>query len=357
MLANPDSLKIMLAALAGGMAGKFMRVPGGALLMATITVAVVCNALHLSHTVPPGLITAIQVLVGCMLGQSINRNFWRDFLTIWKPCLAVILIYSIASLPFALLLIKACGFDPISAVLAANPARMQDMIVLAGSLRLDAVMVMLMQLCRQFVIIGVTPLMLAKYTRKTSCAHKKRKCLKELFQLPSAKNLRRNAADYALLLFPAILGSFLGKLSGHALGPLLGAFTAVAASRILWLRAGGTPFPRPFAFVIQCLAGILLGVRITPEITGLIVDKAAPLIAAVLFVLAAGLLIAAVLHRRFGWHKGLAWMAAAPGRASDMLAVSQDMDLTSHDRLALACVHTVRQVYFTLFVSAVTLIL
>ncbi|MCC8193411.1 MAG: hypothetical protein LIP28_02025 [Deltaproteobacteria bacterium] len=51
--------------------------------------------------------------------------------------------------------------------------------------------------------------------------------------------------------------------------------------------------------------------------------------------------------------QGLSWLSAAPGRASDMLAMSQDIELSGTERLAVVSVHTVRQVYFTLLVSAV----
>lgn len=357
MLSNPDTLVILIAALAGGFLGRLYRLPGGALLVSTISVAVVCNAMELSHIVPDELLLIMQVLMGCMLGQSITRYFWRDVASIWKPCLMVIFTYSLFSAPFAFLLVKAYGFDPISALLGANPARMQDMIILAGSMNLDAVMVMLMQFCRQFVIIGVTPFMLAEFTRKDTNKVVVPRSLASYCVLPEPKALHKAMVNYAILLLPAAVGGLLGYVSGHAMGPLLGAFAAVAASRVIWLRAGEVAFPRCFAFIIQSLAGILLGVRITPDIGLLLINWITPLMAAVTFVLVAGLLISTMLHRCFKWNKALSWMAAAPGRASDMLAISHDIDMTSHDRLALACVHTVRQVYFTLFIPVVSLFL
>lgn len=346
---NTDLLLFSLAALGGGLLGKWSKIPGGALLGATVAVAVTGIMSGISQPPPPSMVLLTQILMGCMLGQSINRRFWRDVLDIWRPCLAVVILYTILAAPFAVLLVHLFGFDALTAVLASTPARMQDMIVLAGSLDTDPVTVMLMQLIRQFAIIGMTPFLLAKFVpenqRPGSAAAPDRHGLH--FQ-------REDARSYAILLTPGIAGGLAGHLTGHILGALLGAFAAVAASRIIWLRAGEVPFPKPFAFLIQCLAGILLGSRITPEIGHLIMDRLAPLVAACLFVLAAGLLVARVLHRHYRWHKGLSWMAAAPGRSSDMLSMSQDIELSRSERLALMSVHTARQVYFTLLVSAVT---
>ncbi len=156
------------------------------------------------------------------------------------------------------------------------------------------------------------------------------------------------------MLAPSCIGAALGSLTGHVLGPLLGASAFVALSRMLWTRAGETPFPRSFSYIYQSLAGILLGARITPDIGALLLSRALPLAGAVLYVLAAGFVIALVLHRRYGWHGGLAWLSAAPGRSGDMLAIAQDINLSGKERLALVSVHTVRQVYFTLFVSTLT---
>lgn len=357
MFTTPDTPAIILAALGGGFSGRLLRLPGGTLVAATVAVALTVNLAGLSHAVPREILFIMQIFVGCMLGQSINRSFWQDFTTIWKPCLTVIFAYTVLSAPFALLLVKIYGFNSMSAVLAATPARMQDMVILAGSMQLDAVMVMLMQLCRQFAIIVLTPFMLADYRGKSANRPGPDKKRAAVFALPEFKELQENLVKYAALLVPALLGGCLGGYTGHTLGPLLAAFIFVAASRIASAKAGKAPFPKLFAFIIQCLAGVLLGVRITPQIGDLLIDRAAPLAATVVFVLVAGYAISWFLSKKFGWNTALSWMAAAPGRASDMLAISQDIELSSRDRLALTCAHTVRQVWFTLFISALTVVM
>lgn len=352
MLLDPDPLLLCLAAFAGGALGKLSKLPGGALLAATISVAAAGFLREIPHTPPLSLVLALQMLTGCMLGQSVNRRFWQDFLQIWRPTLAVILVFTLLAVPFTVFLAWKAGFEPVTAMLAATPARMQDMIVLAGTAGSDAVTVMLMQLARQFSIIFITPFMLAKYideAKKTA-----NKAPGGARSLPHAPRFHKtDAAAYAILLVPGIAGALAGTLSGHMLGPLLGTFFAVALSRLLWRRAGEIPFPKPFGFITQCLAGILLGTRITPETAGLFINRLPSLTLACVYVLFGGLLITAILHKRYGWHKGLSWMAAAPGRASDMLAMSQDIELSGGERLALVCVHTVRQIYFTVFVSGV----
>lgn len=355
MFSNPDTPLFILAALTGGIAGRLATIPGGPLLASSIAVASVGMYWDLSHSPLPEMVLLLQILTGTLLGQSINRRFWQDLAHIWKPTLVVVLTFTALSVPFVFLLVLYWDFDPLTAVLASTPARMQDMIVLAGSLNTDAVTVMLMQLARQFAIIGLTPLVLAQFGRDEKAAKataaEPRKCL----GMPDFRHA--DAESFLILMVPGIAGAVIGRATGHILGALLGAFLFVAVSRILWLRAGEIPFPRPFTFIIQCLAGILLGSRITPETGSLLLERLFPFVASCLYVVAAGIIISHILHKHYHWHKALSWLSSSPGRTADMLAMAQDIDLTGRDRLALVSVHAVRQVYFTLLVSIVMVFL
>ena len=347
---NPDLVLFVAAAFIGGVVGKLLKIPGGTLLGATAVVAATGIYFDLDHTPPSMMLFLVQILIGCMLGQSINRRFWQNFLQIWRPALMVVGIYTLLAVPFAVFLVWTFGFDVLTAVLATTPARMQDMIILAGTLNSDAITVMLMQLSRQFVVIGITPFFLTKFSMKEGNISSKTQGEKRKDPLFSGF-YQADIKAYAILLVPAVIGSILGQATGHVLGALLGAFCAVAASRLIWIHAGEVPFPKPFGFIIQCLAGILLGARVTPEIGGLILNQVAPLISTCLYVCVGGLFVSWLLHRRYHWDRGLSWLASAPGRTGDILAMSQDLDLSDHDRLALASVHTVRQAYFTLLIS------
>ena len=212
---------------------------------------------------------------------------------------------------------------------------------------------MLLHFARQICIIITTPIILAGANKRTP-------------QPPTTKNLAASSASdrtkrwcarclsYGLLLGPAAVGAPLGKLTGHPLGPLLGAFLAVAVVRILSLRAGEVPFPRILGVVVQSLAGVLLGVCVTPDIGRLLLTRLLPFGLSVVYIVGAGLFISHLLQKWYGWSKELSWMSAAPGRTSDMLAISQDLAMSGRDRLALVTTHTVRQIAFTLLLSLVT---
>lgn len=349
MLSVTEELVIIIVALLGGFVGKKSKLPGSALLCSTIAVAAACLTFDLPHAPPEELILFMQLLTGCLLGQSINRRFWYDFLQIWPATLVQVGIFTLVAIPFAGLLIREFAFSPVLAILAASPARMQDMIILASTMDADAVTVMIMQFTRLLCVILATPFIVSRYGKPIE--HKAGREEKSANGSRKSRFPKVDAGSLAMLMVPACMGAGAGYLTGHTLGTLLGSFFFVAASRLIWLRAGEVPFPKSFAFLIQSLAGILLGVRITPEIGGLLLDRLAPVSLACVSVLGGGFCIMSVLHRRFGWNKALSWMAAAPGRTADILAISQDIELTPKDRLALVCMHTVRQIYFTLFVT------
>lgn len=226
MFANPDAAPLILAALVGGAAGKLLKIPGGALIAATSVVAFSGIYWNLSHATPTEMVPFLQLFMGCMLGQSINRRFWSDLLQLWRPTLFVVGGFTLLAAPFVLFLVTCYSFDPLTAVLASTPARMQDMVVLAGSLDRDAVTVMLMHLARQFALIGATPFVVAKYRKQVAPGTERKKTT---FRLPhfSAKD----AVNWIILLVPASIGGFIGSATGHILGILLGSFFAVAATR------------------------------------------------------------------------------------------------------------------------------
>ncbi len=372
-----------MAALLGGMLGKRCRIPGGTLLGSSIVVALVANLTDLSQDGINEFMFIMQILIGCMLGQSINRRFWSDILTIWRPTLLYIGVFTLVALPFAAGLVIFCDFDGLTAILASTPARTQDMIIMAQTADRDTVTVMLQQMVRQFCIIGITPFILARLSRKEKAAAsmsgppgphgplsptEKQSATAQA----SAKQLSSGAAtgtwqrttsrfpridfvSLVILLSPAVLGAFAGKLSPHPVGPMLGAFIGVCITRISFIRAGEIPFPRSLSFLVQCCAGFLLGIRVTPEIGDLILLRAMPLALSLVYILGTSLVLARVLQRYYKWSPALSWMAAAPGRTSDMLAISYDLSMTGHERLALVSVHTIRQIYFTIFTSTVLL--
>ena len=356
MISNPDIFYILPVAFASGILGRLCRIPGGALLCSTVGVAIVINVWHFSHLVPGDLMFVLQVLIGSMLGQTINRRFWHDIVNAWQPAALVVGTFTLMAIPFSLLLVYVSGFDALTAALAATPARMQDVIILAGATDRDAVTVMLMQLLRQMCIIAMTPFILSGLQRKSRARGTDpaaKAALKKAGETFGADKNYLSRYSYVFLLLPAFPGAYLGHLTGHPLGSLLGAFFAVGASRLISLHAGEVPFPRSLSYFIQCLAGLLLGVRVTPDVGELIMGRLVPLGLGVVYIVGTGMLITSLLQWRYGWSRALSWISASPGRTSDMLAISQDLDLTSQDRLALVAVHAVRQIFFTLLLSVV----
>lgn len=350
----PGIIWIFLAALLGGFLGKRCRIPGGALLVSSLAVALVANLTELSHDGINEFIFFTQILIGCMLGQSINSRFWNDILTIWQPTLLYVTVFTLAAMPFAAALVFFYDFDGLTAILSSTPARMQDMILMAQASDSDTVTVMLQQMVRQFCIIGITPFILARLSRKQMASDSTNQAAKP-WQRSKSRFPRVSATSLLILLVPGVLGAFAGKYSGHPVGPMLGAFLAVSITRLISARAGEIPFPKSLSFTVQCCAGFLLGIRITPGIGDLIVLRALPLAFSLVYLLGTSLILARVLQRHYGWSPALSWMAAAPGRTSDMLAISYDLSMTGHERLALVTVHTIRQIYFTLFTSTVLL--
>jgi membrane AbrB-like protein len=139
------------------------------------------------------------------------------------------------------------------------------------------------------------------------------------------------------LAFGAAGGLTLG-LAGVPAGYLSGAIIAVAAAAL-----AGRPMliPGPFLRVLLVLLGISLGAVVTPEtLHGM---ASYPLSIAVLIAACVGISVAGTLYLRavHGWDTVTAYLAAAPGGLSQVMAIAIEINA---DVRAIAIVQTIRVV-------------
>lgn len=286
---------------------------------------------------------ALQVLAGCLVGVSITRAALAGIRGLFAPVVGNVLILMGASACIAWLDVHVFGWDARTAWLAAAPARMQDMIIFATTTNADAKAVAASQIVRLVAVIALTPLFVRFFLRNSAGAPGRsgaEHAASHAVQAGHAKELpdpaalpRMRAVVTVRVLLLGTCGGVLGWLSGVPCGILLGAMLAVGAGNLLGFSANYMPLK--MLFLLQAMAGILLGLQLTPDSLGAL-WAALPVVAVnTITLMAASVFSAHVLWRVFHWDAATAWLAAAPARVQDMIILGTTLNAAGENIVAV----------------------
>jgi membrane AbrB-like protein len=145
-------------AIGGALAGRFLRVPSGALLLPMIIGAVSHATGALEITLPSWLVALAYIAVGWYVGLSFDRGILVDALRATpKLVLASLLLIGLCAIS-AWLLTWWLGIDPLTAYLATSPGGLDSIAVIAMGSRADVSFVLAIQTMRLFIVILTGPL-------------------------------------------------------------------------------------------------------------------------------------------------------------------------------------------------------
>lgn len=147
-----------------------------------------------------------------------------------------------------------------------------------------------------------------------------------------------DAPRILLVLTAAFAGGLLAEALRVPAGAVLGAVVGALAVN-LWKP--GRRLPKPFREVGKILLGSVVGLSFAPELLTAIVGLLIPIAMAVALLIAIGLGVAFVLHRRFGWDLPTALYASTPGGLSELAISSHEAGAQGH---IVVAVHTIRVV-------------
>ncbi|ATW24425.1 AbrB family transcriptional regulator [Candidatus Formimonas warabiya] len=153
-------LWLIAAGFLGGYLGRYSRIPGGVLL-GSMVVTSWANAkgVHLSD-LPFAYVLSLQVLAGALVGEKVTGRILKDMKEMMLPVFFLLTVVMASVLIVMMILYRVFGWDYITAWLSSSPGRMQDMIVLAGSLKADGAKVATVHLLRHLSVVFLTPLIL-----------------------------------------------------------------------------------------------------------------------------------------------------------------------------------------------------
>lgn len=161
-----DTIVVLAIGALGGLIGSALRIPGGSMLGAMGAV----GAVQLTATTP--LVIGVhwgtlgQLLVGAVIGSTLDRRMIKSFRTVLLPGLfavaSMVLSGVLIGLSFALL-----GFvEPLTALFGLAPGGFAEMTAAAIALGASGPLVASMHLVRVVAVLVLLPLILRPLARR-----------------------------------------------------------------------------------------------------------------------------------------------------------------------------------------------
>lgn len=167
----PFAQTLALAFL-GGAAGRFLRLPAGAMLVPWAVGSILHAAGVFEIFLPPWLLAISYALIGWRIGLSFQRDIIAQA-TRALPLIIVsflVLIASCGGLGF--ILTRTMHIDPLTAYLATSPGGMDSIAIIGATCNVDLPFVMAFQTVRFVVVVLAGPFLARLLSRHTQGACK-----------------------------------------------------------------------------------------------------------------------------------------------------------------------------------------
>ncbi len=319
-----DLLLTMLCAAVGGLLLRRLRVPGGMIVGAVLGAA--AYNLLTGHARSHELLKfAAQVTAGAYIGSGVRREDLRQIRSMVRPILTVLGCLLVINLSAGLLMRAVGDIDLFTALLGSAPGGVSDIPLVAADMGADAAQVLVLQLVRFLMGIGLFPLLIARLSPPVpeSADH----AAPAVAGRPAA----RDWPAAAVTLLVAAGAGWLGRLSGMPGGAMAFATTGAVLLKLSWPRA---TLPGPVRQTAQCFSGAYVGAGIGAAELIRLQALALPAVALVVCYALGAVLISTLLVRQGTFPRREALLAATPAGASDMALIAADLGI--HDvRLVL----------------------
>lgn len=362
-------------AILGGLIGKKMKLPAGALTGSIVSV-VIYNVIAQRVYFPSGLRTYVQVASGALIGSRIKKE---DFKGMGKLTFSGVLLVTsmlIMNISFGLLLYHFTGLDAATAFYGTAPGGMQDMGLISQDFGADPVIVSAIQLIRLVFILTCFPSfyrMMDKYIK-----NKKAKQMREQIKIAGQTNMgeqikieqqtkaqeiekiqkgsdsneevkensskcntltnEKKSIRLILTVVAALVGGLLFKKIGVSGGALIGSMVFVA---FLGIGTGKAFFPPKARTIIQIFAGAYIGAQIQSSSFQTMKTIIVPLIILCIGLLIFAVLIACMLSKVSGLDIISCMLMSTPGGLSEMCLLAEEFNC---DTPKVVVMHTTRMV-------------
>lgn len=336
----------ILAAIAGGLLVKALKVPAGAMIGALAAVALL-NIFTGEAFLPAEIKVIVQAIAGTFIGVGIRKEDVLALKKMIKPAVIIVAAVIFLTLVMGFLLCFFTKYDLVTSLFCCAPGGVVDMALISFDMGADTSIVSILQLTRLISVIALFPPLVTRVVRLFE------KCCPREANLKSTnekeKELRPQASmsvkkrSWKETLVTATVGGISGMVGfflGVPAGPLVFAMIGVAAQNIFW---GNAYLPLPVKTGAQICSGALIGEGIT---LAAVIGLKDAIIPAILFLLGHFLISVSLslgLYRFTNMNLPTAFFCCAPGGLSEFSLIAADFGadtskVTTFQLLRVVCV-------------------
>ena len=161
-----DTIVVLVIGALGGLAGSRLRIPGGSMLGAMGAVGTMQLTAETSFEIGPLWGTLGQLLVGAVIGSTLDRRLIESFRSVLIPGLVAVAVMVFSGLLIGASFAVLGLIDPLTALFGLAPGGFAEMTAAAVSLGASGPLVASMHLVRVVAVLVLLPLILQPLARR-----------------------------------------------------------------------------------------------------------------------------------------------------------------------------------------------
>ncbi|MEO8684559.1 MAG: AbrB family transcriptional regulator, partial [Devosia sp.] len=150
-------IQTLALAVIGALAGKWLRLPAGSMLLPMVVGVVLQNTGVFIIELPQWLLAVSYAVAGWAIGLRFTRDIIGHAARVVPRILASTLVLIAICGLFAVVLVQFAGIDPLTAYLATSPGGADSVAIIAASSKVDVPFVIAMQTARFLVVLMTGP--------------------------------------------------------------------------------------------------------------------------------------------------------------------------------------------------------
>lgn len=314
---------LFIALLGGGILQK-LKVPGGMMLGAVTTVAML-NIGTSWVDIPSGFRFVAQCIAGAYIGTTVKKENFRKMKYLLKPIVVLLVGLFAANLLTGYLIYLVSPLDLLTSLFSGIPGGISDTPLIAADMGADATKVTVMQFVRLTSGLAIVPILVRKNNFNFEENEKNKEAKVELYVKNPLKTKYRNVMIALILAFSS---GYLGKISGIPAGTLVFAMVSIVILKVFSVEM---TFPIWFKRMAQLFSGAYIGSHFGYQDVQELRYLIFPALILVTVNILACYFIGQLLHRLYKIPLSQAILSASPAGASDMALIASDIGVSGSD--------------------------
>lgn len=332
-------LLTILAAIAGGMLFRKIRIPTPMLTGSIVGVSVCTLILPHATFFPSELKTAVQIASGAVIGSRVSHKELRELKTLLLPALLLVLCLMAFNVVCAIGMYHTGIHDIPTAVFSSAPGSMADMTIMAPDFGADPVYVAVIQFCRLFFVNAAFPTLITFIAQKKLYPGP----VREIVSAVQNDNGMQNCAPLPLTAVLAVAGGCLFKYLKIPSGAILGSAVFVAFQNIKYDRIY---MPSPMKYIVQLGIGCYVGVQMNRESLYIIQTITVPVAILITSGIIYTYLCSLLIYRISKFDFATCMLMCSPGGLNEMSIIADEMGI---DAPKIAVMHSIRLICIVAF--------